>query len=90
MPTARPFYWPQQQQTCWHRPPLNGHGTVVVDEDLYSDFLSIGVYFVVSPSWRGVPRLLVEFLRAREDQSSSHSNGTEEQSPDVPTQPPVE
>jgi hypothetical protein len=32
MSAARPFYWPQQQQTCWHRPPLNGHGTVLVDE----------------------------------------------------------
>jgi hypothetical protein len=49
MPTARPFYWPQQQQTCWHRLPLNGHGTVLVDEDLYVCFLSdhcltLGVY----------------------------------------------
>jgi hypothetical protein len=34
MSAARPFYWPQQQQTCWHRPPLNGHGTVLVDEAL--------------------------------------------------------
>jgi hypothetical protein len=29
----------------------------------FSSFLSIGVYFVVSQSWCGVSRLLVEFLR---------------------------
>jgi hypothetical protein len=31
----------------------------------YSGFLSIGVYFVVSQSWCGVSRLLVEFLRVQ-------------------------
>jgi hypothetical protein len=35
MSAAARLYSPQQQQTCWHRPPLNGHGTVLVDEDLY-------------------------------------------------------
>jgi hypothetical protein len=39
MSAAARLYWPQQQQTCWHRPPLNGHGIVLVDEDLntYTD-----------------------------------------------------
>jgi hypothetical protein len=36
MSTARRFYWPHQQQTCWHRTPLNGNDTVLVDEDLNS------------------------------------------------------
>jgi hypothetical protein len=31
----------------------------------FSGFLSIGVYFVVSWSWRGVSRLLVEFSRVQ-------------------------
>jgi hypothetical protein len=35
MSTAARLYWPQQQQTCWHRTPLNGNDTVLVDEDLY-------------------------------------------------------
>jgi hypothetical protein len=43
MPTARPFYWPQQQQTCWYRPPLNGHGTVLVDEDVYTNRIASDV-----------------------------------------------
>jgi hypothetical protein len=30
-----------------------------------SDFLSSGIYFVVSQSWCGVSRLLVEFLRVQ-------------------------
>jgi hypothetical protein len=34
MSAAARLYSPQQQQTCWHRPPLNGHGTVLVDVDL--------------------------------------------------------
>jgi hypothetical protein len=28
------LYWPHEQQTCWHRTPLNEIGTVLVDEDL--------------------------------------------------------
>jgi hypothetical protein len=32
---------------------------------LSTGFLSIGVYFVVSQSWCGVSRLLVEFLRVQ-------------------------
>jgi hypothetical protein len=36
MSAAARLYSPQQQQTCWHRPSLNGYGTVLVDEDLYS------------------------------------------------------
>jgi hypothetical protein len=31
----------------------------------FSDFLSFGVYFVVSQSWCGVSQLLVEFLRVQ-------------------------
>jgi hypothetical protein len=31
----------------------------------YSGFLSIGVYFLVSQSWCGVSRLLVEYLRVQ-------------------------
>jgi hypothetical protein len=31
----------------------------------FSCFLSFGVYFVVSQSWCGVPRVLVEFLRVQ-------------------------
>jgi hypothetical protein len=37
MSAAARLYLPQHQQTCWHRPPLNGHGTVLVDEDLKVD-----------------------------------------------------
>jgi hypothetical protein len=34
MSVAARLYSPQQQQTCWHRLPLKGHGTVLVDDDL--------------------------------------------------------
>jgi hypothetical protein len=34
MSAAARLYWPHQQQKCWHRIALNGHGTVLVDEDL--------------------------------------------------------
>jgi hypothetical protein len=34
MSAAARLYSPQQQQTCWHRTALDGHSSVLVDEDL--------------------------------------------------------
>jgi hypothetical protein len=34
MSAAARLYWPQQQQTCWHRTALDRNDTVLVDEDL--------------------------------------------------------
>jgi hypothetical protein len=34
MSAAARLYWPHQQQTYWHRTPLNGNDTVLGDEDL--------------------------------------------------------
>jgi hypothetical protein len=43
---------------------------IFCDVAFFSGFLSIGVYFVVSQSWSGVSRLLVEFLRVQVSCSS--------------------
>jgi hypothetical protein len=37
MSAAARLYWPQQQQTCWHRTALDGNDTVLVDQDLKFD-----------------------------------------------------
>jgi hypothetical protein len=63
MPTARPFYWPQQQETCWHRHPLNGHGTVLVDEDLSASYDNL-CRFAKMPHH---DQLIVDSLSTRDD-----------------------
>jgi hypothetical protein len=64
MSTAARLYWPHQQQTCWHRTPLNGNDTALVDENLHTEERAQSVPAYVQATadfcWNPVTRAAIE------------------------------